>query len=195
MYLSGQIIFCGYFSKCRIQREGGGYVFPWSPTSSRERIPTAALADTESPGKQSSFSVLRGFPTAARVRRLRRIRQTLYRGICNSWLAQCVDFWGLLTRVSCTRSTVSVDGSGRPVRFAARMQPLCWNFLYHSAIILSVGGSVWFLARNLRFTITIYSDLANSKTQNAFLSPVLAMFRHDCPLAVKPAKYAMAPNI
>ena len=29
--------------------------------------------------------------------------------------------------------------------------------------------------------------LANSKTQNAFLFPVHAMFRHDCPLAVKPA--------
>jgi len=28
---------------------------------------------------------------------------------------------------------------------------------------------------------------ANSKTQNAFLFPVHAMFRHDCPLAVKPA--------
>jgi len=29
--------------------------------------------------------------------------------------------------------------------------------------------------------------LANSKTQNAPLFPVHAMFRHDCPLAVKPA--------
>jgi hypothetical protein len=29
--------------------------------------------------------------------------------------------------------------------------------------------------------------LANSKTQNAFLFPVHAMFRHDCLLAVKPA--------
>jgi len=28
---------------------------------------------------------------------------------------------------------------------------------------------------------------ANSKTQDAFLFPVHAMFRHDCPLAVKPA--------
>ena len=29
--------------------------------------------------------------------------------------------------------------------------------------------------------------LANPKTQNTFLFPVHAMFRHDCPLAVKPA--------
>ena len=28
---------------------------------------------------------------------------------------------------------------------------------------------------------------ANSKTQKAFLFPVHAMFRHDCPLAVEPA--------
>jgi hypothetical protein len=86
------------------------------------------------------------------------------------------------------------DGSGRSVRFAARMQPLCWNFLYHSSIILSVGGSVWYLVRNLRFTITIVSGLANSRTQNAFLTPVLAMFRRDCPLPVEPAKYVMVPD-
>jgi hypothetical protein len=36
-------------------------------------------------------------------------------------------------------------------------------------------------------TVTIDSVLANSKTQNAFLFAVHAMFRHDCPLAVKPA--------
>jgi hypothetical protein len=31
------------------------------------------------------------------------------------------------------------------------------------------------------------SILANSKTQNGFLFPVHAMFRHDCPPAIKPA--------
>ena len=34
-----------------------------------------------------------------------------------------VDFWELLTNVSRTRSTVSADGPGRPVRFAAHRQP------------------------------------------------------------------------
>jgi hypothetical protein len=34
---------------------------------------------------------------------------------------------------------------------------------------------------------TFDSVLANSKTQNAFLFPVHTMFRHDCPLSVKPA--------
>jgi len=33
-------------------------------------------------------------------------------------------------------------GPGRPLRFAAHRQPLCWNFMYHSRIVLSVGGSV-----------------------------------------------------
>src|SRR5215469_10099629 len=43
------------------------------------------------------------------------------------------------------------------------------------------------MVRNLRCIVTIDPVSANSKTQNAFLFPVHAMFRHDCPLAVKPA--------
>ena len=39
-------------------------------TSSCERIPAAALAGAESPGSQFSFSLLRGFPTMARGRRV-----------------------------------------------------------------------------------------------------------------------------
>jgi len=35
---------------------------------------------------------------------------------------------------------------------------------------LSVGGSVRYVVRNLRCTVTIDSVLANSKTQNAFYS-------------------------
>jgi hypothetical protein len=81
-----------------------------------------------------------------------------------------------------------LNGLGRwpcwPVRFAVRRQPLCWNFIYHSQI-QSVGGSVWYMVQNLCCTITTDSVLANSKTQNAFLFPVHAMFHHNCPLAVK----------
>jgi hypothetical protein len=86
-----------------------------------------------------------------------------------------------------TRSTVSADGPRRPVRFAAHRQPLCWNFMYRSWIVLSVGGSVWYMVWNLRCTVTIDSVLTNSKTPHTFLFPVHAMFHHDCPLAVKPA--------
>ena len=54
-----------------------------------------------------------------------------------------VDFWGLLTNVSRTRSTVSADGPGRPLCFAAHRQPLCWNFMYHSQIVFDRR---WFCA-------------------------------------------------
>ena len=59
--------------------------------------------------------------------------------------------------------------------------------MYHSRIVLSISGSVRYMARNLRCTVTIDSVLANSKTQNAFLFTVHAIFRHDYPLAVEPA--------
>jgi len=52
---------------------------------------------------------------------------------------------------------------------------------------LSVGGSVRYMVRNLRCTVTIDSVLANSKTQNAFLFTVHDIFRHDYSLAVEPA--------
>ena len=60
------------------------------------------------------------------------------------------------------------------------------EFMYHSRIVLSVGGSVWYKIRNLRCTVTIDSVLANSKTQNAFLFTVNTIFLHDYPLAVEP---------
>ena len=81
---------------------------------------------------------------------------------------------------------VRAYGPGRRVRFAAHRQPLCWNFMYHSRIVLSVGGSVCYMIRNLRYTVTIDAVLANYKTQNAFLFTVNAIFRHDYPLAVEP---------
>ena len=58
--------------------------------------------------------------------------------------------------------------------------------MYHSRIVLSVGGSVCYMIRNLRCTVTIDSVLANSKTQIAFLFTVNAIFLHDYPLAVEP---------
>ena len=60
------------------------------------------------------------------------------------------------------------------------------EFMYHIRIVLSVAGSMWYMIRNLRCTSTIDSVLANSKTQNAFLFTVNAIFRHDYPLAVEP---------
>ena len=57
--------------------------------------------------------------------------------------------------------------------------------MYHSRIVLSVGGSVWYMIGNVRCTVTIDSVLANSKTQNAFLFSERHFF-HDYPLAVEP---------
>ena len=59
--------------------------------------------------------------------------------------------------------------------------------MYHSRIVLSVGGSVRYTVQNLRCTVTTDSVLANSKTQNAFLFTVHAIFRHDYTLVVEPA--------
>ena len=58
--------------------------------------------------------------------------------------------------------------------------------MYHSRIVLSVGGSLCYMIRNLHCTVTIDSVLENSKTQNAFLFTVNAIFLHDYPLAVEP---------
>jgi hypothetical protein len=102
------------------------------------------------------------------------------------------DFWGLLTNVSRTRSTDSADSPGRPVRLAAHRQQLCCSFMYHSQIVLSVGGSVWHTVRNILCTVTIDPILVNFKTQKAFVFHVHAMFRHNCPLAVK--QYVTAPS-
>ena len=62
------------------------------------------------------------------------------------------------------------------------------QFMYHSRIVLSVDGSVWYMIRNLRCTVTIDSVLANSKTHNAFLFTLNAIFSHDYPLAVEQKK-------
>ena len=74
-----------------------------------------------------------------------------------------------------------------PMRCETNRQPATLlEFMYHSRIVLSVGGSGWYMIRNLRCTVTIVSVLANSQTQNAFLFTVNAIFLHDYPLAVEP---------
>ena len=67
------------------------------------------------------------------------------------------------------------------------------EFMYHSRIVLSVGGSMWYMIRNLRCTVTTDSVLANSKTQNAFLFTVNAIILHDYPLAVEPGRRPRSP--
>ena len=59
------------------------------------------------------------------------------------------------------------------------------EFMYHSRIVLSVGGPVWYMIRNLRCTVTIDSVLANSKTER-FLIHCEGHFSSRLPLAVEP---------
>jgi hypothetical protein len=108
------------------------------------------------------------------------MRQTLHWGICNSRLERYVDFWGLLTKVS------SVGRWHRPVCSFRRTQAA--TLLEFLVPLTNCFVRRWFcvvLGPKLRCTLTIDSVLANCKTQNAFLSPAFAMFRHDCLLAVK----------
>ena len=69
--------------------------------------------------------------------------------------------------------------------FRSALAATLLEFMYHSRIVLSVGGSVWYMIRNLRCTVTIDSVLANPKTQNAFLFTVNAILLHNYPLAVE----------
>ena len=55
---------------------------------------------------------------------------------------------------------------------------------------------MWYMIRNLRFTVTIDSVLTNSKTQNAFLFTVNAIFRQSrLPPSGGTWKYAKGPSI
>jgi hypothetical protein len=72
-------------------------------------------------------------------------------------------------------------------------QPLYWNFMYHSRIVLSVGGSVWYVVWNLRHTITTDSVLANSKTQNSLI-PRPCHVSSQLPSSGETCKYATVPS-
>jgi hypothetical protein len=72
--------------------------------------------------------------------------------------------------------------SGWPVRFAVYGQPLCWIPLYHSLIVL------FCVVLGLKLLLLHHSWLSFGKFKDIrFSYPILPMFCHDCPLAVKPA--------
>jgi hypothetical protein len=122
------------------------------------------------------------------------MHQTLNWGICNSRLARCVHFWGVLRKVSHTCSTVSTNDPSWPVRFTVHRQLLCSHFMYHSRIVLSIGGSVWYVVWNLCCSITIDSVLANSKTHRMLsYPPSLPCFVTSAPPSGTTCKYAMVP--
>jgi len=59
--------------------------------------------------------------------------------------------------------------------FCLHRHPVSVNCLYHARIVLSVGGSFAYLARNARFTVTTELLVWYSNTQNDF-SPGPAIF-------------------
>ena len=67
------------------------------------------------------------------------------------------------------------------------------EFMYHSRIVLSVGGSVWYMIRNLRCIVTIDSVLANSKTQRLLIH-CERHFSSRLPPSGGTWKYAKAPS-
>ena len=62
--------------------------------------------------------------------------------------------------------------------------------MHHPRFCRPVAGNIvdgaLYMIRNLRCTVTIDSVFANSKTQNAFLFTVNAIFLYDYPLAMEP---------
>ena len=65
--------------------------------------------------------------------------------------------------------------------------------MYHSRIVLSVDGSVWYMIRNLPCTVTIDSVLANSKTER-FLIHCERHFSSRLPPSGGTQKYAKVPS-
>jgi hypothetical protein len=177
-YLNGEIIFCSYFSKSHIKRS---YEVQILHTKGYR----LQLLKTLNPQDRSlifqfcvDFQQRLEADNAACARHLTEASANpgsrdvlISEGSWNNVL-HTLDSLGWWPRPACS--------------FAAHSQPLCWNFLHHSWIVLPVVGSVWYLVRNLCYTVTIDSVLVNSKTQDAFLSHILVMFRHNCPLALKP---------
>ena len=67
------------------------------------------------------------------------------------------------------------------------------EFMYHSRIVLSVGGSVWYMIRNLRCTVTIDSFGKFQDTER-FLIQCERHFSSRLPPCSGTWKYAKAPT-
>jgi hypothetical protein len=91
------------------------------------------------------------------------VRKRYFKILSYLTCARYVHPWSTLTTVSRKRSTVSADCLGLPLCFVAHRQSLCWSFMHHSRIVLSVDGSVWYKVRHIRYTVKIDSVFTNSK--------------------------------
>jgi hypothetical protein len=73
-------------------------------------------------------------------------------------------------RVARNHSTSSSAVNGRPLDFSSYRHPLSVNCLYHARMVLSVGGSFAYFARNGHYTITTDLLVWYSNTKNDFSS-------------------------
>jgi hypothetical protein len=108
-------------------------------------------------------------------------------GHCIAWSMTMSSSTGLfLNKFHCTGWFVSPSGcptSAVQQLGCSNRRGTCHQRERHSKFLSYITG-----ARNVNPRWRdVCKILANSKTQTAFLFPVHAMFRHDCPLAVKPA--------
>jgi len=80
-----------------------------------------------------------------------------------------------MTRHTSMRYSSSSAVNGRPLHFCLHRRPVSVNCLYHARMVLSVGGSFAYFARNARCTTTTDILMWYSNTQNDF-SPGAAIF-------------------
>jgi len=83
--------------------------------------------------------------------------------------------FGLCRKLARTRSTSSSAFNKPPLDFCLHKHLFSVDCLYHARMILSVGGSFAYFARNARCTVTTDLLVWHSSTQNHF-SPGAAIF-------------------
>jgi hypothetical protein len=99
--------------------------------------------------------------------------------IDSSLTAVTVDFFELCRKLARTCSTPSSAVNGRPLDFCLHRHPVSVNCLYHARMVLSVGGSFAYFARNARCTVTTDLLLWYSNTQNDFSPGVAIIIRKN----------------
>jgi hypothetical protein len=102
-------------------------------------------------------------------------RSHVANGGTNTRSAVPVDFFGLCRKLVRTRSTSSSAVNGRPLDFCSHRHPVSVNCLYHTRMVLSIGGSFAYFAENARCTVTTDLLVWYSNIQNNF-SPGAAIF-------------------
>jgi hypothetical protein len=82
------------------------------------------------------------------TKRLRRTLHTVVFDIDSSLAAVPIDFFRLCRKLTRIRSTSFSAVDERPPDFCSHRHPVSVNCLYHARMVLSVGGSLAYFARN-----------------------------------------------